>query len=118
MSLESAIVGALTSLVQGRVYPDIAPQGVTALPRITYQQVGGDADNFLEGAPGPNKHHARMQVNVWAATRLAASALAHQVEDALRATTALQVTVLGALVSIYEPETNLYGTRQDFDTFY
>jgi hypothetical protein len=36
------------------------------------------------------------------------------VEDALRATVALQTTVIGEAIAIYEDDTKLRGTIQDF----
>lgn len=113
MSVESLIFDTLKALVSDRVYPDIAPVGVTALPRITYQQVGGQALNFLENVPA-GKKNGRFQVNVWGATRLQVSALSRQVEDALKSTDALYPTILGAPVGTFEDDTKLYGTRQDF----
>lgn len=113
MSIESLVFDTLRGLVSDRAYPDIAPQDVTALPRITFQQVGGGAINFLRYSPA-GKRNARVQVNAWGATRLQASALSHQIEDALAAESALQTTVLGAPVATFEPDTKLYGTRQDF----
>lgn len=124
MSVESAVFNVLKALVANRVYPDIAPD-LTIRPYITYQQVGGKSVNFLaqgaevqSGSPPsplyPNKANTRMQINVWADTRAQASALAKQVEDALRALTALQTTVEGAPIAIYEADTKLRGSMQDF----
>ena len=110
MSIETLIFSALSSLVDGRVYPDIAPES-TPGPYITYQQVGGRSVNFLDSTSA-SKKNARVQINVWADTRLAASDVGRSVEDALR--TALHATALGALVALYEEETKRYGTRQDF----
>lgn len=115
MSFEPQLFVALKGLVGDRVYPDIAPEVVT-LPYITYQQVGGGAVNYTE-ALVPGTRNARVQVNVWAASRLTATALADQVEDALRLAPGLQTTVLGARVATYETQT-LRGTRQDFDFWY
>jgi hypothetical protein len=112
MSVESTIFDTLKTLVVNRVYPDIGPETPT-LPYITYQQVGGVGVNFVDPTV-PSKKNSRFQVNVWAATRSAASTLAAQVEDALRTNATLQTSVLGAPVSIYEPDTKLRGTRQDF----
>lgn len=117
MSMESLIFDTLRTLVADRVYPDIAPAGVTALPRITYQQVGGRAFNYIEPAP-VGKKNARVQVNAWGATRLQAAALSRQIEDALKSAPALYTTVLAAPVASYEPDTKLYGTRQDFSFFF
>lgn len=120
MSVERLIFDALkglvaTGAVTARVYPDIAPEQ-TPLPYITYQNVGGDSINFLNQST-PSKRCYRFQVNVWADTRQAASALSFQVEDALRLCDALDTTVLGAPISLYEPEVMLRGTRQDFQVW-
>lgn len=115
MTTESILFDALKGLVSNRVYPDLAPLGVSH-PYITFQQVGGESINFL-GGDIPGKAHSRMQINVWADTRSQAALLITQVESAIRAATALQATVLGQSVSAYEPDTLLYGSRQDFDLF-
>ncbi len=116
MSLESDIIAALEGLVSNRVYPDIAPPGVEALPRITFQQVGGQAVNFLDNVPA-GKKNARIQVNVWGKTRVQVAPLARQVEDTLKSTGALFTTILGAPVAIYEADTKLCGTIQDFSVW-
>lgn len=116
MSVEAEIFNALKSLVSNRVYPDVAPSGV-ARPYVTYQQVGGGAINFVD-VTVPSKKNGRFQINVWADTRLSASNLARQVEDTLRAVPSLQTTVLGAPFGVHEPETNLYGTVQDFSFWF
>lgn len=115
MTMESLVYGALQSLVSGRVFPDIAEERAT-LPYITFQQVGGDAVNYIDPT-APNRSNARLQVNVWSKTRIQAALIAGQVEAALRATTALQTTVLGARVSLFEPETQLRGTLQHFSVW-
>ncbi|WP_298406566.1 DUF3168 domain-containing protein [Janthinobacterium sp.] len=112
MSIETALFEALRGLVADRVYPDLAPEN-TVRPYITYQQVGGDAVNFVENTI-PSKKNARMQINVWADTRLQATAMAGTVEDVLRTLIALQPTVLGAAIAAYDDETKLRGTLQYF----
>jgi hypothetical protein len=124
MSVESEVYAALKSLVNNRVYRPIAPQEVTALPRITFIQVGGETVQFLHAdgtpsAPLPSKRNARFQVNVWHSKGVdrrydAAMLLARQVEDALVMAAGLQTRVLGAPVAIYEEETDLVGSMQDF----
>jgi hypothetical protein len=111
MTIESSIVAALTSLVAGRVYPDVGPFGV-ARPYITYQQAGGASVNFMDTATLPSQSNGRFQINVWSDTRLASAALIKQVEQAMRST--LKATVIGQPASLHEPDTNLYGSRQDF----
>jgi hypothetical protein len=115
MSLESDVFDTLKGLVSNRCYPDVAPAGA-AQPYIVWQQAGGEAFNFMESA-AVGKRNARIQVACWAATRLAASALARSVEDTLVASS-LNPFVLGAMTAVHEPETGLYGTRQDFSLFY
>ena len=112
MMIEPLIFDALSPLVSGRVYPDVALDECDR-PYITYQQVGGSAINFVE-VTLPDKRNSRVQINVWADSRLEASVLAGQVENALRAVVVLQTTVLGASVSVYDMETKLRGSRQDF----
>jgi hypothetical protein len=115
MSVDAEIFAALSSLAGGRIFPDIAPEG-TPLPYVTFQQVGGDAVNYLDGS-APGKRNARIQVNVWAETRSSASQLSDQVEDAMRAAHGLQTEVLGARASLYE-SAKLRGARQDFSVWY
>ena len=114
MTIEADLIAALDPLVASRVYADVAPAGAER-PFITYQAVGGVAENFLESQP-VGKRNARMQVRVWADSRLVASALSHQVEDAL--IIALKAYVLGAAISTYEEETEMSGTTQDFSVWY
>ena len=117
MTVEATIYVTLKNLVSNRVYRDIAPPTVTALPRITFQQVGGRAVNFL-GPGTPSKKNAVFQINIWAADRDEVAALSRAVEDAMRAAVGVSVTVNAAPVAIYEPETKLFGTRQDFGIWY
>lgn len=118
MSVEGDLVDALKPLVTNagtptthRVYADVAPEGAIK-PFITFQQVGGQPLNFLNGIP--DKRSGRFQINVWAATRVQAMALIRQAEDILRLSTVLRATTQGGAVAIYEEDTKLYGARQDF----
>jgi hypothetical protein len=115
MSVEADLFAVLGPLVSNRAYPDVAPDGV-AKPYITYQQVGGNAVNFLNGIP--DQRNGRFQINVWASTRSAASTLIRQVEDALRLSTTLRATTQGGAASDYEDELKLYGARQDFSVWF
>jgi len=112
MSAEAAIVPLLTGLVSGRVYPDVAPSGA-GLPRIVYQQVGGRVINYTEGTI-PDKENARMQVVCWAATRMGAIGLAKLVETAIKTAPSMQAEAIGARISGFEQDTNLYSSHQDF----
>lgn len=114
MSSEAALHPLLSGLVGGATYPDVAPSAAP-LPRIVYQQVGGENITYTEGTL-PDKENARMQIACWAATRLAAINLAKQVEAAILAAPAFQAEAIGARTSVVETDLQpyLYGSRQDF----
>lgn len=114
MSLETLLFASLSSLVDRRVYRDLAPEKMTTLPRITFQQVGGASVNFLDSSTIPSKNNARMQINCWHDQRDACNALAREVANTLRAVAALHTTVLNEPIAVYEEKTRLYGTIQDF----
>lgn len=113
-SAEAIVYGATKALVDGRCYPDVAPQN-TPRPYLTYQAVGGQSPNYLNNTVA--LQNARVQVNVWADSRSAAistmqAAIAALSGDPIRATT------IGAPVSTYEPDTKLYGSREDFSIWF
>ena len=110
------IFDTLKGLVSNRVYPDVAPDLVTK-PYMTYQQVGGLSVNFLDPTV-PGKKRSRFQINVWGDTRAQVATLAAQVEDALRVVPSMQTVVEGAPIGVYEPDTKLRGTMQDFAFLY
>ena len=112
MPPDELVYDTLKGLVDSRVYPVIA-LGKVKYPYITYHQVGGSSINFLKQEI-PNKKNFRFQINIWAKTYMEAQTIAHQAEDALRMNADLQTTVIGTHTVVYEPETQLHGTRQDF----
>jgi hypothetical protein len=116
MSVESDLFAGLTSLVAGRVYPDVAPAGA-ALPYITYQQVGGDVISFIDTTLA-SQRNARFQLSVWDATRQGASTLMRQVESALITSATLRATALGSAVATYDDETQRRGARQFFSIWF
>jgi hypothetical protein len=111
MSIETSLYAVLAAICP-RVYPDVAPAGV-ARPYVTWQQVGGQAPTYVEVAV-VDKRNADIQVSVWAETRIAANALALQIEVALTTAAAFQAKPLGALFARHDQDVNLYGTNQDF----
>ncbi|MGY6256543.1 DUF3168 domain-containing protein [Paraburkholderia caledonica] len=113
-SAEAIVFGALRGLVADRCYPDVAPANV-ARPYITYQAVGGQSPNYLNNTV--DLQNARMQVNVWADTRSAATAVMQSAIAALSGAP-IRATTLGAPVSTYEPDTKLYGSREDFSIWF
>lgn len=113
--IELKLVALLGPLVGGRIYPDVAPQGA-ALPRIVYQQAGGVAPTYIDDVV-PSLRNARMQIVAWAETRAQAAQLMLLIEAALVVDPTLQARPLGAMTAIHEPDTVLYGARQDFSVW-
>ena len=113
--LEEALYAALSPLVAGRVFPDVAPLD-TPRPYITYQQIGGDAHSYI-GKELPDHEHALVQLNIWADTRLAASLVRKLAEANLIAATAFEARAASGPTSQHEPDLTPpgYGTRQDFN---
>ena len=115
MSIEADIFTSLSSLVSARVYPDAAPE-YAVKPYIVYQQIGGLPVNFLSGIP--DKRNGRFQVAAWATTRIEASALIRQIEDALRLNTTIVARSENGAVAVNDPDTKLRGARQDFSIWF
>jgi len=120
MTFEADLTTLLKTLCQ-QVYPDVAPVS-TPKPYITYQFLGGRALRWLD-LTASDKRHTLLQVNCWAATRLAANQLARQVEDALCAATVFKAwpdaEPIGTHDGITLPDTpdGLYGCIQDFGVY-
>lgn len=112
MTIETEIFTALRGLVSDRVYPDVNDEGTDA-PYIVHQRVGGATPTFLERA-SPSQEGVRLQVTSWATTRIAAVALAKQVQDTLVALTTVAAKPAGDPVSLHDPDTKLRGSTQDF----
>lgn len=115
MTVESDIFDTLKGLVGNRCYPDFAPIG-TVRPFITYEQAGGDALYFLDGAL-PDKKHGRFEIGVYADSRASCAAIALQVEAAMAAATAFQSTAIHAPISDYASEVKIYSSTQNFSVF-
>lgn len=112
MSMESDLHTLLATICP-RVFPDLAPEK-TALPRVTYQALGGESRRFLENTPA-SLRNTLMQVNVWSATRAEALTMAHAIEDALCASSAFVARPQGEPAALHEPDTGLRGTVQRFE---
>ena len=113
--VETDIFSTLKGLVGNRCYPDFAPLG-TVRPFITFEQTGGEAISFLEGAL-PEKKNGRFEIGVYADTRMACAALAVQVETAMAAATAFQATAIHAPISDYADEVKIYSSTQNFSVW-
>lgn len=115
MTPEVLIYDTLKHLAGGRIWPDFAE--TDELPCIVYQVVGGEPVNYLTGEQ-PDKQKVRMQVSVWAGeSRIGASELGQQVEEAIRAATNLQPEVATGRLATYDEDTKCRGTRQEFYIF-
>jgi len=110
--IEAALQDRISALFVGRVYPDVAPKG-TAAPYATYQQVGGQAVQFV-GLDVPSKRNARVMLKAWATTRMGAANLASEIEELMLTSTVLQASPIGSFSSEYDKDTGTYGSRQDF----
>lgn len=115
MTVETTLVSALGGLLGGRIFPDTAPYG-TARPYATFQQVGGQVVEFLEGGAAV-KRNARVQINLWADSRQQANELMRQVEDVLQASPHYAQPI-GALIARYDDTAALRGAQQDFSLWW
>lgn len=114
MSFESDL-RALILPITTRCYPDVTPD-VATFPLSVYQQVGGQAYAYVEKKL-PDHKHARIQVTIWADSRLDADVMARSVEKAIIESD-FTAEAYGAFVALYEPAIKKYGTRQDFGIWY
>jgi hypothetical protein len=114
MSMESDLNTLLVALCP-QVFPDVAPEG-TALPYVTWQELGGQTMRALDNT-ALDKRHTYLQINVWDATRAGALTLIRAIEDALCASAAFTARPEGEPLSMYEPDTYLYGSLQRFGVY-
>lgn len=112
MTIESDLFTTLKSLCGNRVFPDKADLG-TALPYVTYTQIGGEVLSPLANVVA-DKKNGRLQFNVWGSTRASVSALILQIESALVTSTLFQARPIGAASHDYNYDMALYGAMQDF----
>lgn len=110
-----AKIKTILAAVCPRVFPDVAAFNTTR-PYVTYQRIGGEVINPM-GKEIPAKENAFVQVNVWADTRLQASSVMQQIEDAFRMASTVQAYPQSAMVATHEEDLNLYGARQDFNVW-
>ncbi|WP_137923950.1 DUF3168 domain-containing protein [Cupriavidus sp. 2SB] len=111
-SAEKVVVAALKTITGLKIYPDVAPSGAAG-PYVTYQAVGGQDVNGLDGPA--DLENQRMQINVWSGTRLETSQTMRAARTALVEADGIPI---GAAVSQYEEDTKLYGSRLDFSVWF
>ena len=112
MSLETSLASVLQALCP-RVFPDAADFG-TQMPYVTWQQIGGPALTFVEGAL-PDKRPAWIQINVWDDRRADANTLALQIEAAMVASPLFQAQARSAFTTSIDDDSEARGTLQDFE---
>ena len=113
--VETDIFNTLKGLVGNRCYPDFAPLG-TVRPFIVYEQTGGEAISFLEGAL-PEKKNGRFEIGVFADSRASCASIALQVDTAMAAATTFQATAIHAPISDYADEVKIYSSTQNFSVW-
>ncbi len=106
---------AILKTICPRVYPDVAPLGVIN-PYITWQAIGGEVARYLDNTAA-DKRNTLLQINAWALTRQEATMLIRQAEDALCGSAAFVARPQGEALSMYEPDTKLYGSVQRFSVW-
>ena len=115
MSIDADLKTVLTA-VTPRVFPGFAPV-TTKRPYVTYQQIGGEVINPLDGA-APGKRNAEFQIDVWSDTHAQARLICEQIEDAMRAATEFTARPTRAPIGAYEADVPVYGMHQDFSVWY
>lgn len=120
-ALRSLLLGdaAVAALVVDRVFPIRMPQG-TKVASLVYTRVSGGTDYTMQGASGYAR--SRMQIDAWAPTADAATALANRVKDCLSGFTGAvgnpSVFIQGAFCTDereqYDDVVQLYGVSRDY----
>ncbi|MEK7947643.1 DUF3168 domain-containing protein [Pigmentiphaga sp. YJ18] len=111
--LSTLVPPILNALVDGRVFPDVAPEG-TPEPWIVYGLAGGTPIVDLDGLD--ELAHSRLQIDVYSSDSAEAEVLMRSVVQALAST--LQAMPIGGPVSLPEGDTRLIHVSQDFSLFH
>lgn len=116
MSLEAQMKALLGPLAGGRVYADVTPDK-PVFPLIVHQGAGGQEQWYVE-RKRREKRHQRVQVFVWAESRMQANEIADRIGTALCESDFPAVEPYGSPTSLYEEAIKKYGTRQDFGIWF
>jgi hypothetical protein len=113
---------ALSAAVGGaRIYPGQLPQG-QRLASIVYNEISDIGDHTMQGASGLAR--PRFQIDAWAKTADAASALALLVKERMDGASGVwgSVKVQGAFFDtgrdVYDADAELYGKSRDYVIFF
>ncbi|QIL69565.1 DUF3168 domain-containing protein [Diaphorobacter sp. HDW4B] len=111
MSLETDLIVLLKTKCP-RVHLNTAPY-TTQTPYVIWERGGGQSVQFLEGSLG-SKRNALVQITVWHDTGMDAYALLAQIEAALCASAALQVTPVSEVNDAFDDADARNGAMQTF----
>jgi len=111
--IQEAVFTALTSLVAGRVHPNVAPDSVVA-PYIVYARVASAPETTL--ANGQPIQQTRLQVDVYDKTYAGVQTLAGQAITALTSAPVSAVQLLEQ--DQYEPDVKLHRVILDFSIWH
>ena len=114
MSIETDLFTTLKALCGNRVFPDKADLG-TALPYVTYSQIGGEVISPVANEVA-DKKNGRLQFNVWG-TRAQCASLILQIESALVTSTLFQARPIGAASITYDYDMAFFGAQLDFSVW-
>ena len=116
MSIQTQLFAQLQSIFTGRFYPAIAPDK-TALPYGVYSRISAVEQATLDSNGGEgNNINTRLQIDIYAATYLAAQSAAQSVKTAMKSWTV--TNIVDSEQDFYEPETKLYRVMLDFSAWH
>lgn len=114
---EQDLLDLLKPLVADQVFWDVTPDGYKITgPIIILQRVGGKDGWYIDQTQSDQKN-ARMQVGVWAKSRLVAAPLARLVEKTI-ADSSFVAEPLGAPMDQNQPDLKIFGSIQLFGIWY
>ena len=113
-SVQEQLVAQLASVVSGRLYPMVAPDGAVK-PYLVYQRITNTVNNVLAGNGNPPIENTRFQIDVWADSYGSAQATAGAVKAAMLAWGVQNVQILEA--DQYEAQTHLYRVLMDYSVW-
>ena len=111
--IQEQVFAATSSLVGGRMYPNVAPNNVQK-PYLVYMRVSSQPENTLaDGVPIEN---TRVQIDCFDTTYAAVVALAESVKAALRASEITSLLILEQ--DQFEPDAQLHRVILDFSLWH
>lgn len=113
-SIQEQLVGLLSGITSGRLYPMVAPDTVTK-PYLVYQRISSAVNNILTGNGNPPIENTRYQIDVWASTYASAQVTADAVKAAMLGWSVQNVQVLES--DQYESQTQLYRVLMDYSVW-